>query len=241
MERGAPPQHTKIAPPREIWRIDPHREKVETPRDDRGVILVPQLIEAVLETVEDDGRFEWAGVPDVHHLYWPNRWFPNLLDRDPETNPRNFVDMTMNKVLLPRSFHDWLHRVTTPPRVPSKEVRRYRVEAWDVAVSLFQSAKLVVDVEKNKRRQEIEAQSIDFYKENRISQEALQEVYDKYFYNHDAQVTRLCNIPTEFWVFNPENDDPASMYEQLGSLVVPMVVQPTYGHEGSTSKLVHAA
>lgn len=127
-------------PPRNVQIFDLKRDPLlETPLDERGLVDVAKLIEQIKTTV--DPSYRWTSqVNDVHHLQWPASHYHN--QDGVHSNPHVFRDLAISKVTVPRVFHNWLHRITIPPPLPSDEVMGYRTEAQNVAVSLFRTAKL---------------------------------------------------------------------------------------------------
>jgi hypothetical protein len=89
-------------------------------------------------TVEPD--YDWHSTfVDIHHLQWPDRWYKRTSDS--EWSPHIFRNLAISKLQVPRVFHNWVHRTTEPPEMPSEEVMRYRIEAQRIALSLFREVK----------------------------------------------------------------------------------------------------
>ena len=125
-------------PPENVWLVDPRDpnfERLATPVDERGLIEISKLVEAVKTTI--DQKYKWQGPNDVHHFYWPEHNYPHDDARSRNTSRQVFHNLPIHKGLVPRVFHNWLHSVTEPPEMPDREVMTYRVEAWDVAKYLF--------------------------------------------------------------------------------------------------------
>ena len=122
-------------PPRDLWLHDPYTsEALETPLDSRGLVDMLGLI-ALMKTTVAPG-YEWSSAfVDVHHLQWPDRWYGR--DETNEDSPQVFRNLAISKVYVPRVFHNWVHRITEPPPLPSEEVMHYRIDAQRVALSLF--------------------------------------------------------------------------------------------------------
>ena len=142
-ERG--PQEFSVPtthlPPRELWLFDPTQEKelLPTPIDERGLVDTMGLIALMKSTVAPG--YEWdSPFTDVHHLQWPNRWYKEMESQ--ETSPDVFRNLAISKVRVPRVFHNWVHKTTEPPEMPSEEVMEYRIEAQRVALSLFREVKI---------------------------------------------------------------------------------------------------
>lgn len=201
-------------------------DKIITPTDDRGIVLEDELVREILQVVPEG--HQWGQERDVHHLYWPFRWFPNLRDRDPVSNPRAFREMPYNKLRLPLDFHTLVHQITEPPKVPKKEVRRYRVAAWEVARSLFAGASIVVDAHTKQLQQAEYDREGRYFREGRVDEAAMNRVNDIYFRTLEAQLDSMLEIPGEFMDFDPaeviDNPDPEAVHGQLIQLVVPRSV-----------------
>lgn len=126
-------------PPRELWRHDPLTEELlPTPLDERGLVDVSALISLMKSTVEPG--YDWhSSFVDVHHLQWPDRWYPR--DEQLDRSAHSFRNLAISKVHVPRVFHNWVHRITEPPLMPSEEVMQYRIDAQRVAIALFRSVR----------------------------------------------------------------------------------------------------
>jgi len=126
-------------PPPDVWVHDPYKDDhIDTPLDERGLVDTGELIRLMKLSV--DPSYTWdSPFTDEHHLQWPNRWYDN--NPDQEISPQRFRNLTISKIDTPRIFHNWVHLITEPPPVPTEEVMRYRIEAQNVAISLFRVAK----------------------------------------------------------------------------------------------------
>ncbi len=168
-------------PPRELWRFNPDEdERLPTPVDERGLVDVEKLINLVKTTV--DPAFTWkpSEEPNRHHLYWRQGYYP--VEPENSVNPREFRNLAVNKILIPRIFHNWLHVVTDEPPVPSVEVMHYRIEAQRVALELFKSAR------KSKR----------LIRLNKLSDAELEERLSRNFEEFSANLERAYAIPEEY-------------------------------------------
>lgn len=114
-------------PPRDVWLHSPEKDGlIPTPRDDRGLVDVPLLIDTLKATV--DPAYDWlSGFSDDHHEYWPKADYVN--DPMMYANPHEFRNQMSNRLDGPCVFHRWLHRVTEPPVMPSQEVMHYCIKA----------------------------------------------------------------------------------------------------------------
>ncbi len=195
------PGESMTLPPRDAWLIRPG-EKIKTPTDDRGIILIDQLIKDVKETI--DPSFEWQSELSVHHIYWPDAWYVYDIAEDPVSNPAIFRNLPPNKALVTRVFENWLHVITMPPPVPDTEVMRYYTEAWLVARDLFKMVRKSIKTEKlSRKRAEFLAAHPnvlppEFNGEDKIGKEIMQEAFEKNFRGIDFQLKRQEHIPAEF-------------------------------------------
>lgn len=130
-------------PPKDMWQYDPKRhEKLPTPVDDRGIVDAERLIAVGMQSVSPE--YDWREpftandkrpYNDIHHLHWPKTRYPAT---EENATAKEFRNLHINLVNVPRVFHNWLHVVTEPPAVPEQEVMRYYIDAQHVVVSLFQ-------------------------------------------------------------------------------------------------------
>jgi len=131
----------KDLPPPETWLHQPSSDLLPTPVDSRGLVDFDGLVKLMKSTV--DPSYDWrASFNDKHHLQWPNRYYRNI-NSDSLPNPAEFRNLGIGIVKVPRLFHNWVHLITEPPAVPDNEVMMYRIEAQRVALSLFESVKIV--------------------------------------------------------------------------------------------------
>jgi len=211
-------------PPLDVQLIDPRKDKIDTPIDDRGLIDVTALVREVKATI--DPSYEWPTRVGVHHFYWPESSYLGAQGEKPEYHPATFRDLPINKGLVPRVFENWLHKITNPAALPDEEVMYYYTEAWFVAKRLFESARNVVQWERKARRRVVhlmEDPSIlpsDFNGEDIVGNEIILETLSKHFRGVDMQLERLHEIPQEFRLLEPHNFSVANA-STLGKLVVP--------------------
>jgi len=167
-------------PPREYWLSDPAIEGlIPTPLDSRGLVDALALFQEVAKTI--DPAYEWGSAfDDPHHLQWPGDWYANeVRDSVNKTaNPQEFRNLAISQWVLPRVLHNWIHRVTEPPPVPSDEVMFYRTEAQRVTTSLFMTVrdgKRYIDSSSLTYRQ-IHAKLTPYYRQMSRQIKAMQEV-----------------------------------------------------------------
>ncbi len=214
---------TSCLPPPEVrfWSED---DKIDTPVDERGLVLVPELIALVKATIDPD--YQWpVDETNVHHFYWPAVWYPHVDAREEEFNTASFRNQSINKGLLPLVFHNWLHRVTTPPPLPEVEIMMYHAEAWSVAKSLFHSVKNAQHWERRAWRslnEELEAKPDEANEEvvDEIDLEKIEYIMDKHFTNVDAHRKELAKVHPDFRLIDP--DEPFErLVLRLGRIMAP--------------------
>jgi hypothetical protein len=210
-------------PPPDARLIDPNKEKIKTPVDERGLVIVGDLIDVVKETIDPD--YICRGMTSIHHIYWPEAWYLHPANVD-EVNAAAFRDLPIHKARLPRIFENWLHLVTLPPPKPSPEVMQYRLEAWEVAVDLFNTASGIVLNEKRMRRRAVrvanspEILNSSFGGEDREAKRYFQEEFRSHLDGWHMHLQRLHNLPKEFRLIDPP-DNPGAIATNLGKLVRP--------------------
>lgn len=150
MRRGAysaDPELCAYLPPLDAWKVNPHTlKRFYAPVDDRGFVIPKATIERVLRLFEDDYPWpvDWSKSapqvlkPDDHHFHWTrgmyarSRWNSSVPDR--------FRELPTNRGIVPRQFHNVLHYVTLPPRVPYVEDMKHYLRSFEIAKQLFVSA-----------------------------------------------------------------------------------------------------
>ena len=140
-------------PPREAWRVNPDTlQRFYPPSDDRGFVLPDATIETVLALFDDDYEWpvDWSRHahrilrPDDHHFHWVGAWYDREHYRDRgklSGVPMKFRNLPTNRGIIPRQFHNVIHEVTVPPTVPKFEHMEEYTIAFEVAKSLFKSAR----------------------------------------------------------------------------------------------------
>lgn len=128
----------------DYWLVDPEKEKMDTPLDDRGLVDPYLLVKNVLSTLSSD--FNPKFLKDTHHLYWPKCFYPR------GTVDRQFREIAPHKVKVPQDLHGWIHRVTLPPKMPDTELVQHHVEFYDAARELFHAVRRIVQLQREKDR-----------------------------------------------------------------------------------------
>ena len=125
---------------------------IETKVDDRGFVDYGWLLSYIDSLVDDE--FVWKGRLDIHHLQWESGSYNPLhfSDEEDPSIPETLREIPFHKLLIPRDMHDLIHVVTLPPKAPAYEQMKRRVDAYGLAVNLFQKAKQTLDIEAQERR-----------------------------------------------------------------------------------------
>lgn len=200
-------------PPQEYWLIDPAREKIETPVDDRGLIKVDELITCVKRTIDPD--YIWPRHLSGHHIYWEKEWYEGR-------EARTFRELSVHKILVPRVFENWLHKATIAPRVPDEQTMRERVLAWTLARNLFEHARDVVVWERRgKRREELLMVKPwilppAFRGEDKIGKEYIQQQTQRHFDGFLQGLEKYEQVPREVRLVEQPSQNPAEAARQLG-------------------------
>lgn len=128
------------------------RYAIQTQTDDRGFVDYGWLLSYTHSLVPTDHI--WKGRLDVHHLQWTaGAYHPDLFnDNDDPSIPDRFREIPFHKLLIPRDLHDLIHITTLPPPVPTYEQMERRVDAYDIAMKLFQKAKQAIEVASKEER-----------------------------------------------------------------------------------------
>jgi len=144
----------QLYPSRRIPQADPSidfndpAQKIPTPCDHRGLIVVEALVSAVKGTVAPSYR--WSGRRTVHHLYYYEDLYPSRpFSAD---NPRAFRDLPPHIVSVPKDFEEWCEKVMLPADVPDPEVRTTCLRAWSIARGLYRMASYSIRTERQANR-----------------------------------------------------------------------------------------
>lgn len=184
-------------PPPEFRLHDPKLEgRIPTQLDERGLVDVLKLIDQVKQTV--DPEFKWqSSFNDVHHLQWPSNQYAS--SPEAELNPREFRNLAISKIYVPRVFHNWVHQVTEPPPMPSDEVMRYRIEAQRVVLALFQSVRMGRQLTRNKQ----------------ISDAKLEDRLVECFDEFSTNLERVRLLPREFHLVDVSDYEPNTIEDMF--------------------------
>lgn len=191
-------------PPAEFWigpgpadYFDPDN-KLITPTDDRGLIKIDELVEAVKAVIHPD--YVWPAGRSVHHIYWRKQDYHEYAAYLEDPTPVAFRDLPPNKIHVPRNFENVLHRVTLQPVMPGLEVMHNYAQAWGIACSLFRSVSSAAEARelaKNRlSRPDITPEQLD------TGQAIMDEILTRHFRGVSRHLGALTTIPHEYWPFD---------------------------------------
>lgn len=202
-------------PDPDAWLINPARDKLETPTDDRGLVRYNALIRDIKDTLSPD--YEWPNEVSLDHMYYEEEWYRSVWAPDCAVR---FRELSVHKAIVPRVFENWKHLIVIPPAVPSEEVMHLRIESWDVATKLFLS---ICGTEVWKRRAERRAlqlvekpQTLPPARagDDVIGREIIGEMLSRHFKGVEHNLARLELLPPEFRLADPE-DEPLQIANRL--------------------------
>ena len=187
---GERARHELPPPEARLWNPD-KQGRFQPPVNDVGLVDLDQLI--LLGEVTVDESFDWSSRTDIHHLQWPRaRYIDDPLSM-------KFRELQGRKANVPRTFHNWLHKLTLPPELPTREVMRHTIEAEATARALADTASLAMRLT---RRKEVKESAL----ETRLG-ELLEE------YMTHAESAR--SIPPEFQMLRPVELDVQTVEDLL--------------------------
>jgi hypothetical protein len=201
-------------PPDEYWAIDPSKI-LQTPVDSRGLIIVDELIERVKAYICPE--YDWDGPGDIHHLYfYASRYWQAEQDSGGAVPAHRFREMPVNKVLVPRRFHNVIHAVTEPAEMPGSEVMRNYIDAWTAARNLFASVRSAVQAERRTRRwlDQHQADNSLTPEQEEVGLEIMEETILRHFKGISRHLGALSLLPEEYRPFSTE----VSLRDAMGQL-----------------------
>ena len=189
-------RHGDNMPPVEYRLFDTTKDQpIETPLDDKGLVDLDALISVVKDTI--DPGYKWISrLNDVHHL----QWYKSLYNfHDNPDLAIQFRELATRKAYVPRVFHNWTHRVTLPPPVPSEEVMYHSIEAQKVATSLVKTTSEAVRLSRRKM----------------IADKILEIRLEQAFENYNIYLNNAREVPIEFSLIKIEELEVKSFREML--------------------------
>jgi hypothetical protein len=130
LERLPPIEHAPILEKLGSLGLRKFRDEyaIPTPTLPNGIVDHQKLVEDVSALVSSQYRWR-APFFDEHHLHWKGYYYNPGLHGD-STIPKQFRDLNIHKLWIPREFHDFIHAVTIPPDVPHMDVMAESVEQY---------------------------------------------------------------------------------------------------------------
>jgi hypothetical protein len=200
-------------PPPKCWAKDP-RDRMASPRDDRGLVDEAALIRGVCSYIKP--AFLWPDNLSSHHKYWEGAWYSAREEATEGRVPASqFRELPPNRILMPRMFHTVLHVVTRAPRMPDPDVMRWQIASWRVASNLFG---MVCKNEKTARRVAKEMERPNTADREEILLKYQHEQFKHNFKGINMHLDALGGIPEEHWMINP-NDPPIQIMRQIGEVL----------------------
>lgn len=151
-------QETKASshlPPREYWLHDPvNSGLLPTPVDDHGLVLAEAVVATALSAIHPDYQWRSDLGSDIHHLYWPGFYYPDLPRAG--ANPHEHRQLPINQIILPREVHSVIHAVMEPPIIPSTEVMQNRILANAGVRKLLKRTTLSTDLHRERKNRYVE-------------------------------------------------------------------------------------
>jgi hypothetical protein len=187
-------------PPDEYWAIDLSK-RIDTPVDSRGLIVVDDLIGAVKEYICPE--YDWGDTEDRHHLYYYASTYSEVQKQSKGRVPAvEFRELPINIAMLPRRFHNVVHKVVKPASVPKPEVMRGFIDAWTAAGSLYRSLSTAVRAEA-KLRELLKSGYVELPPGKSPKMEVANRMATEHFDQIHRRVAALCLTPQEFWPVTP--------------------------------------
>ncbi len=201
-------------PPDEYWAIDPSKI-IKTPVDSRGLVIVDELIERVKTYICPE--YDWDGPSDIHHLYYYASLYWQAEQDSGGTVPAyRFRELPVNKILVPRRFHNVIHTVTAPAGMPKPEAMRNYIEAWTAARNLFASVRSAVQAERRTRRwlDQHQADNSLTPEQEEVGLEIMEETILRHFKGISRHLGALSLLPEEYRPFSQD----VSLRDAMGQL-----------------------
>ncbi|MCX6727324.1 MAG: hypothetical protein NTX11_00730 [Candidatus Saccharibacteria bacterium] len=218
-------------PPEEFRLID-KRDQIPTPLDSVGLVDVHQLILDVKATI--DPAYVWPKECEQpkafndHHLYHPGADYPHGFKKRKSDTVIKFRNHNVNMVRMPIVFHNWLHRITIPPVIPSDESIHHRSQVWFTARDLYTCVR---NDKINSRRRNNLAKMCTSGAQLFCEETYPYEQDPDYFADLDRRMEaldtyreRIRKIPSEFWLIDPELPT-EELVRTVGKIAAPSALQ----------------
>lgn len=196
-------------PPRDAWLVNPALETFSTPVDDRGLVIVNDLISLVKSTI--DPSYKWPkDDKNEHHFYWEESRFP-----------RDFRELPVNKGYMPYVFHNWIHRITFQPPDLEQGIMEQRIEAWEIARSLFRKARIQTEKKLRIPHKKLRLERKDGNGDLEIiDNEYMAEILLNILADNDNKVARVINYVPELGIQETLSREPRKIVRTMGKIMV---------------------
>ncbi|MBC7764514.1 hypothetical protein H7Y29_02260 [Microbacteriaceae bacterium] len=94
--------------------------RIEVPLDEHGIPKRTEFVKMALGTIAADHY--WSGFLDVHHLAWPGANYRDLNYADDRYMALKYRGCATLKVRVPRQLHNYFHKISFEPPVPSADI-----------------------------------------------------------------------------------------------------------------------
>ena len=127
-----------------------------------------------------------------------------------------FRELPVNKILVPRRFHNVIHTVTEPAEMPEAKVMRNYIDAWVAARNLFASVRSAVQAERRVRRwlDQHQADNSLTPEQEEVGLEIMEETIQRHFRGISRHLGALSLLPEEYRPFSAE----VSLRDAMGQL-----------------------
>jgi hypothetical protein len=206
-------------------------ERLATPLNEIGLVDKPRLIKLVRGTL--NAAYMWPSeLDDEHHYQWPRKLYPN----DPEAtitrktksgethtisvNPYEFRNYALNKTYWPRTFHNWAHKVTEHPPLPTLDVM-FNVGQAQLAIDTMHRSVQIAKM---------------LYRNKHIPPHSLNSRLDELFEEYHVTLDDLSSLPPEFHFIDIDNFKPDDVHDllnikgELGRLATVPTIASTTRH-----------
>ena len=127
MERLCPADEQSLLP---LVDLSPHLtiidgrirgvDRIGVPRDANGIPKRVEFLRDVLGTIATNHY--WTGYVDVHHLAWPGSDYRGIQTDAEQSLGASYRGGAALKIRLPRQLHNYIHRISLEPPIPSIDV-----------------------------------------------------------------------------------------------------------------------
>ena len=111
-------------------------EPIDTPYDEFGIVDKKELFRRILGSVSTD--FYWGGsYVGPHHIMWPQADYAGEGLGARRKIPMKFRSSQSLRVIIPRDLHDYLHKITEPPKQPGIDTMEQYYQEQQTVLHLY--------------------------------------------------------------------------------------------------------